>query len=86
MKIIEDYKNVHCAIEKLERSQHLSEIEAKSVLVLLQDIVGHSLPSKAELEQLEDNIKSREQTNINKHPDKWFEIANKISEFEKKYC
>lgn len=82
---IEIYKNVNLATEKLEQGENLSKEEIKSILVVINELIGHSVPSTRELEDYESNRVLLQKTNKLIHTKEHFDILTKIVDFEEKY-
>lgn len=82
---IEIYKNVNLATEKLKQGENLSKEEIKSILVVINELIGHSVPSTRELEDYENNSELLKKTDMITNMEENFDILTKIAEFEEKY-
>ncbi|MBN2827403.1 MAG: hypothetical protein JXQ26_05415 [Tissierellales bacterium] len=86
MKVEVDYLVLIKGINNLKQGEGLGEKERQAIIKLLDAVTGDYVPTEAELEKQEENVKKLDNVDFSTQPFLWNAIMQECAEFESKYC
>jgi len=86
MKVDVDYEVVLNGIDKLVNNELLTNKERLNIVNVLKAVQGDYIPTREEFDEHKMLMDRLDRVDFDKQPTTWNFIADKLTEYENKYC